>query len=155
MLRKLSMIFVLLTAFMLPVAADNSEPFLGTFELDLAASAITRGAPPRSETIVNSAEPSGFRSLLAVVNEKFTSVEIQHFNFDGGFHQTEGSDPRALSFKRADADTIEQDTSRNGTITVHRHITVSRDGKVLTYVANGVTGGGQSYANDIRVYRRQ
>jgi hypothetical protein len=160
MLRKLPIIFVLLTAlgltpFVLPVAAADSEPFLGTFELDLTASAIARGAPPRSETIVNTAEPGGFRSLLAVVNEKSTSVEVQHFNFDGGFHQTEGSDPRALSFKRADADTIEQDTSRNGTITVHRHITVSRDGKTLTYVADGVTGGGQKYAGDTRVYRRQ
>jgi hypothetical protein len=155
MLRKLPVIFVLLTALVLPAAAVDSEPFLGTFELDLAASAITRGAPPRSETVVNTAEPGGFRSLLAVVNDKSTSVEVQHWNFDGGFHQTEGADPRALSFKRPDANTIEQDTNRNGSLTVHRHITLSRDGKILTYVADGVSGGGQKYAGDTRVYRRQ
>ena len=155
MSRKLPIILALLTALVLPAAAATSEPFLGTFELDLAASAITRGAPPRSETIVNSAEPGGFRSLLAVVNEKSTSVEIQHFNFGDGFHPTEGSDPRELSFKRAGDNTIEQDTRRNGNVTVHRHITLSRDGKVLTYVADGMSGGGQKYTGDTRVYRRQ
>lgn len=155
MARKLPIILALLMAFMLPVAAAGSDLFLGTFELDLGASAITRGAPPKSETIVNTAEPGGFRSLLAVVNDKSTSVEVQHWNFDGAFHQTEGSDPRELSFKHPDANTVEQDTRRATGITVHRHITLSGDGRTLTYVADGVTGGGQKYAGDTRVYRRQ
>jgi hypothetical protein len=131
------------------------EPFLGSWELNLGASSITRGAPPRIETIVNSAEAGGFRSMLAVVGEKSTSVEIHHYNFDGGFHQTEGSDPRELSFKRVGANTIEQDTRRNGTITVHRHIELSGDGKRMTVTANGVTGGGQKYTDDIRVYEKK
>jgi hypothetical protein len=155
MLRKLPIILTLLAAFAAPALAQGSEPFLGTFELDLAASSITRGAPPKSETIVNTAEAGGFRSLLAVVNDKSTSVEVQHWNFDGAYHQTDGSDPRQLSFKRPDANTVEQDTNRGGNITVHRHITLSRDGKTLTYVADGVSGGGQKYTNDTRVYRRQ
>jgi hypothetical protein len=135
------------------VAQD--EPFLGTWELNLAASTITRGAPPRIETIVNSTEPGGFRSLLALVGEKSTSVEIHHYRFDGGFHQTEGSDPRELSFKRVDQRTIEQDTRRSGTVTVHRHIELSRDGKTMTFTANGTTGAGQKYTNDIRVYEKK
>jgi len=89
------------------------------------------------------------------VREKTASVEIHHYNFDGGFHQTEGSDPRELSFKRAGQNTIEQDTRRNGTITVHRHIELSRDGKTMTVTANGTTGGGQKYTNDIRVYKKK
>lgn len=136
-------------------AQSGKDPFLGTWEMNVAASSITRGAPPRSETIVNTAEPGGYRSLLAVVGAKSTSVEIQHFIFDGGFHQTEGSDPRELSFQRVNRNTIEQDTRRNGTITVHRHIEVSKDGKTMTYTANGTMGSGQKYTNDIRVYEKQ
>ena len=132
--------------------AASSEAFLGTWELDLAASSITRGTAPRSETIVNVAEPGGFRSLFATVNDKSTSVEIHHYNFDGNFHQTEGSDPRELSFQRPARNTIEQDTRRNGAITVHRHIELSPDGRRITITANGTTGGGQKYTNDIRVY---
>ncbi len=133
----------------------QDEPFLGVWELNLAKSSLTRGAPRKSETIVNSLEPGGFRSLLAVVGETSTSVEIQHFVFDGAYHQTEGSDPRKLSCTRTDRRTIEQDTRRNGAVTVHRHITVSDDGRALTYVANGRSGNGQAYTNDTRVYEKK
>ena len=106
MSRKVPIMLVILAAFGVPAGLTaQDEPFLGTWELNLAASSITRGAPPRIETIVNIAEPGGFRSMLAVVGEKSTSVEIHHYNFDGSFHQTEGSDPRELSFKRVDQNT--------------------------------------------------
>ena len=154
MFRKSLVVVVAALAWSAGLIAQN-EPFLGVWELNLAKSSITRGAPPRSETIVNTAEAGGFRSLLAVVNEKSTSVEIHHYNFDGAFHQTEGSDPRELSFKRADRMTIEQDTRRNGQVTVHRHVELSKDGKTLTAVASGVTGGGQKYENDTRVYEKR
>jgi hypothetical protein len=156
MYRTVPTIFILLASLGGPAdLGAQDKPFLGIWELNLAASSITRGIPPRIETVVNTAEPGGFRSMLAVVGEKSTSVEIHHYRFDGGFHQTDGSDPRELSFKRVDQRTIEQDTRRNGTITVHRHIEISRDGKTMTFTANGTTGSGQKYTNDIRVYDRK
>ena len=133
----------------------QNERFLGIWELNLTKSSFTRGAPPHSEMIVNLAEPGGFRSVLSAVTERGTSVEIHHYNFDGGFHQTEGSDPRELSFRRVDDKTIEQDTRRNGQITVHRRIQLSADGKTMTLVASGTSGGGQKYENDTRVYERR
>ena len=133
----------------------QSEPFLGIWELNLAKSSITRGAPPKFETVVNVAEPGGFRSLLAVVNERATSVEIHHYNFDGDFHQTEAADPRELSFKRIDRRTITSDTRRSGQITVTRRFELSEDGKTMTVTASGTTGGGQKYTNDTRVYDRK
>ena len=133
----------------------QNERFLGTWELNLAKSSITRGTPPRGETIVNTTEPGGFRSQLSVVTERGTSVEIHHYRFDGAFHQTEGSDPRELSFRRTDPNTIEQDTRRNGQITVRRRIQVSSDGNTMTLVASGTSGGGQKYENDTRVYEKK
>jgi hypothetical protein len=137
------------------LASAQNEPFFGTWELNLAKSSITRGAPPKGETIVNAAEPGGFKSTLTVVGERGTNVEIHHFNFDGAFHQTEGSDPRELSFKRVDPKRIEQQTRRNGQITVTRRIELSPDGKTMTYIASGTTGGGQKYDNDTRVYEKK
>jgi hypothetical protein len=133
----------------------QNEPFLGVWELNLTKSSITRGAPPKSETIVNTPEAGGYRSLLAVVTPMSTAVEIQHFAFDGAFHQTEGSDPRELSFTRTDARTIEQETRRGSEITVHRRITLAADGKTITYVANGKSGNGTPYSNDTRVYEKR
>lgn len=136
-------------------ASAQADPFLGIWEMDLVRSSITRGAPPHSETIVNVAEQDGFTSTVATIGDRRTSVERHHFIFDGQFHQTEGSDPRELSFARVDKRTIESDTKRNGQITVKRRFTVSDDGKTLTVVASGTTGGGQPYTNDTRVYRRE
>ena len=138
-----------------PGIVAQNERFLGSWELNLAKSTITRGTPPRTETVVNVTEPGGFRSTLTVVTDRGTSVEIHHYNFDGGFHQTEGSDPRELSFRRVDQNTIEQDTRRNGQITVNRRIELSPDGKTMTFIASGTTGGGQKYEKDTRVYEKK
>jgi hypothetical protein len=148
-----------LTALVLLVCAPGivaqNERFLGSWGLNLAKSSITRGAPPLSETVVNVTEPGGFRSTLTVVTDRGTNVEIHHYNFDGRFHQTEGSDPRELSFRRVDQNTIDQDTRRNGQITVNRRIQLSADGKTMTFIASGTTGGGQKYEKDTRVYERK
>jgi hypothetical protein len=133
----------------------QSDPYLGMWELNLTKSSITRGAPPQSETIANIAEAGGFKSTLTTVTGRGTSVEIHHYNFDGNFHQTEGSDPRELSFKRIDRRTIESDTRRNGQVTVNRRFVLAEDGETITVTASGVTGGGQKYANDTRVYDRK
>jgi hypothetical protein len=151
--RRLGLLAILLAYAAL--ASAQNEPFFGSWELNLAKSSITRGAPPKGETIVNAAEPGGFKSTLTVVGERGTNVEIHHFNFDGAFHQTEGSDPRELSFKRVDPKTVEQQTRRNGQITVTRRIELSPDGKTMTYIASGTTGGGQKYDNDTRVYEKK
>ena len=154
--RFLLGVIVLLAAFpgIVDLAAQT-ERFLGIWELNLPKSSITRGAPPLSEMIVNVAEPGGFKSMLSVVTARGTSVEIHHYNFDGAFHQTEGSDPRELSFRRVNQNTIEQDTRRDGQVTVKRKIELSADGKTMTLVASGTSGGGQKYENDTRVYDRR
>jgi hypothetical protein len=154
LMRPAVVVLLIVFARGLDLSAQN-ERFLGIWELNLAKSSITRGAPPRNEMIVNLAEPGGFRSVLSVVTERGTSVEIHHYNFDGAFHQTEGSDPRELSFRRVDQNTIDQDTRRNGQVTVNRRIVVSADGKTMTLIASGTTGGGQKYEKDTRVYDRK
>src|SRR5580704_15746765 len=90
MSRKVAIVLVILAAVGVPAGLTaQDETFIGIWELNLAASSITRGAPPRIETIVNIGEPGGFRSMLAIVGDKSTSVEIHHYNFDGSFHHEE------------------------------------------------------------------
>ena len=95
------------------------------------------------------------KHTLLSVTERGTSAEIHHYLFDGKFHQTEGGDPRELSFTRTSRRTVESDTRRNGQITVHRRFELSEDGKTMTVVASGVSGGGQTDTNDTRVYERR
>jgi hypothetical protein len=153
--RRLLGVLALVVMWSVRGVPAQDEPFLGTWECNLAKSSITRGAPPKSESIVNMAEAGGFRSTLTSVTERGKSVEIHHYIFDGNFHQTEGGDPRELSFTRTSRRTIESDTRRNGQMTVHRRFELSEDGKTMTVVASGVSGGGQKYTNDTRVYERR
>lgn len=151
-----SAILVLVATLVWPAGLiAQNEQFLGIWQLNLAKSSITRGTPPLSETVMNVAEPGGFKSTLAVVTDRSTTIEIHHYNFDGHFHKTEGSDPRELSFKRVNQDTIEQETRRNGQVTSTRRIELSADGKAMTHTASGTTGGGQKYINDVRVYDKK
>ena len=152
---KIKVLFWLAVLTFSSTLVAQNEPFLGTWELNLAKSSITRGAPPQGETIENVAEPGGFKSTLTSVTGRGKGVEIHHYNFDGAFHQTEGGDPRELSFKRVDRRNIDSDTRRNGQITVNRHFQLSEDGRTMTAVANGTSGGGQKYVNDTRVYERK
>lgn len=154
MLRKI--LLVLATASVLNAAASaQDDPFLGRWEFNATKSSVTRGRPPQRETIVNVSEPGGFTSTLTSVSERGTSVEVHHYIFDGAFHATEGGDARELSFVRVDRRTIDSDTKRNGQITVRRRIALSPDGRTLTAVASGTSGGGQPYTNDTRVYDRR
>jgi len=146
---------VVAAATMIAGIRAEDDRFLGTWELNLATSAITRGTPPKRETIANVAEPGGFRSAVTTETARGTNVEIHHYVFDGAFHRTEGSDPRELSFARVDTNTIDSDTRRNGAITVRRRMVLSADGQTMTVTASGVSGGGQAYTNDLRVYNRQ
>jgi hypothetical protein len=155
MMSRRAFVVVLTLLGCAPGVSAQNERFLGIWELNLAKSSITRGAPPVSEMVVNVIESGGFRSTLAVVTDRGTSVEIHHYNFDGAFHQTEGSDPRELSFRRVEPNAIEQQTRRNGQITVNRRIEVTNDGKTMTFIASGTTGGGQKYENDTRVYEKK
>ncbi|MSV27167.1 MAG: hypothetical protein EXQ52_00220 [Bryobacterales bacterium] len=126
---------VAIVAFSAVLMAQN-EPFLGIWELSLAKSKITRGAVPKSQTIVNVAQDGAFKSTRASINENGTSVEVHHYNFDGKFHQTEGGDPREISYKRLNPTTIERTTRRNGEITVGQE-EVSNGGKTLTVTQPG------------------
>jgi hypothetical protein len=113
------------------IVMAQSEPFLGAWELNLAKSSITRGAVPKNQVIINVAEPGGFKTTRASLNQDGTSVEVHHYRFDGKFQQTEGGDPREISYKRLNPNTIERTTKRNGEITVGTE-EVSSDGKTLT-----------------------
>jgi hypothetical protein len=98
-LHGLVHLFVIVALFSGSVAAlfAQNERFLGIWELNLAKSSITRGAPPRSEMIVNVAD---FRSALSVVTERGTGVEIHHTTSTAG--STRRKDPiRASSHSGA------------------------------------------------------
>jgi hypothetical protein len=121
-------LLILAFAFCSTLRAQD-EPFVGVWELNPAK---TTNYQRGKQTIVNVPVPGGFLSdRISYGDERDARIEIHSYIFDGNFHKTEGGDPREISYKRLDANTIERTTKRNGQISVDKE-EVSKDGKTLT-----------------------
>lgn len=128
-------------AFCTSVGAQD-DPFLGIWQLN---GEKTSNYQQQSQMIINVPAPGGFTSIRATIgNDNKSSTETHPVAFDGKLHQTTGGDPREISYKRIDANTIERTHNRNGKISVDTE-QVSKDGKTLTV----------KQANAVRVYDKQ
>jgi hypothetical protein len=138
-------------------ALAQNSPFLGTWRQNLSKSKIARGEPQKDRILVIA--PYGQNGWMRVVlnqNQKGEWVE-EHFlaTLDGKDYPTLGNDPRVVSLKRIDANTVEVSLKRNGRVSSVQRLTLSPDGRTLTQLGSGVDGSGQRYENDLRVYDRQ
>ena len=138
-------------------AAAADDAFIGTWKQNLAKSKIVRGEPQRTRILVLT--PYGANGWTRVVLDENDKGEWreEHFfaSFDGKDYPTLGGDPRVVLMRRVDANTVEQTFKRNGKATAQSRLVVSKDGKTLTQTGSGVSGNGQRYENDLRVYDRQ
>ena len=141
MSRKMSWkslgVFVVVIAFCCIGLAAQNDPFLGIWALNVDQ---TSNYPMKSQLIINVPSPDSpdaFISMRASINKNGqSSTEIHPVAFDGKPHQTDGGDPREISYKRIDANTVERTQNRAGKITVGQE-QVSKDGKTLTVTQPG------------------
>jgi hypothetical protein len=120
---------------------DPSAPFLGIWEINIAKSP---NYPQQSNTIVNVPVPGGGFTSTRITVEKgngMARIEVHPVAFDGKPHQTSGGDPREITYKLVDPNTVERTHNRAGKIAMDTE-QVSKDGKTLTV----------TQANAVRVY---
>jgi hypothetical protein len=123
---------------------DPRAPFLGIWEINLAKSP---GYPPQQgNTIVNAPTPDGGFDSTRITTEKgnMARIEVHPVLFDGTPHQTSGGDPREITYKLIDPNTVERTHNRAGKIAMDTE-QVSKDGKTLTV----------TQANAVRVYDKK
>ena len=119
MSRKMSWkslgVFVAVTVFCCAGLAAQNEPFLGIWALNVDQ---TSNYPMKSQLIINVPSPDSpdaFISMRASINKNGqSSTEIHPVAFDGKPHQTDGGDPREITYKRIDANTVERTPESGG-----------------------------------------
>lgn len=130
---------VLAVAILAPAAAQaGSDPFIGTWKLDLARSSFTPGPPPKAKTLVFSATAGG-----VLIDETEVEPDGQVLTFKIPYARDGRPTPQnaspaydMLSVTQPDAFTADWKVMRKGEVIGYARATVSRDGQTLTMVSD-------------------
>jgi hypothetical protein len=138
-------------------AAQSTDPFVGSWRLNVAKSKYTPGPTPKSVTSTYEAAGKGYK--ISVRNEP-SSGPLQQYsystNLDGADVKVTGNNPNAdtIAVKRIDATTLEMVSKKAGKVTTTQRNVVSADGRTRTVTTTGTDAQGQK-VNNVAVFEKQ
>ena len=148
---------VMLVAGVASLSAQDKDPRVGTWKLNVAKSKYDPGPAPQGQTLT--VEPSGKGEKLTsevttADGKKVTSAYTA--NYDGKDYPLTGSTLGAdkVSLKRVDARTTERTDKKDGKVIQTIRRVVSADGKTMTATAKGTNAEGKPI-NNVVVFERQ
>ncbi len=128
--------------------AQGTDPFVGTWKLNLTKSKFTNTTTPKSETRTIEAQGGGLKISTEGIASDGSPISYSYTsNFDGkpvpetGAHVPNGTDMNAG--KRVNSNTYTITGLKAGKIVVTARAVVSRDGKLMTVLAKGTNAKGQ------------
>ena len=137
------------------LAVAQSDPFVGTWKLNVTKSKFHPGPGPKSQTRTWAADG---RVSVEGLNAAGKPVAYGYpIKADGKDYPTTGAVPNSadtISSKRIDANTIEATFTRRGKPADKTRFAVSRDAKVLTMTAKGTLPDGKAL-DDLLVLDKQ
>ena len=153
MFTVFAILFLTLTAAGLALA--QSDPFVGTWKLDVAKSKYDPGPAPKSQT-----RTWGADGKVSVEGIGATGKPMSYgypIMSDGKDYPPTGAIPNkadTISTKRIAPNTIEADFMRGGKHAESTKFAVSKDGKMLTINAKGTNPDGSAF-NNVTVWEKQ
>jgi hypothetical protein len=158
------------------LAAQDADPIIGTWVLNVAKSTFSPGPAPRNESRTYIIETDKTKLTARGVTEPRTYVSVRQeikatsqgvdgygqpltrewaIVYDGKDRPVTGdSDVDMLALTRIDALTSAFVQKRDGRVVRTGTQAISRDGKVLTVTTNGINAKGQTI-NDVAVFDKQ
>ena len=152
MIAKLDRVTMVLTVAVLAAAFvvhAQSDPFVGTWKLNVAKSKYTPGPVPTSITSIYEAAGKGYKVTVTNVSASGTLKYGYTTNLDGKESPLTGNNPNAdtITARRIDARTIENVSKKGGKVTITQRSFVSADGKTRTVTTTGTDAQGQKVHN--------
>jgi hypothetical protein len=138
-------------------AAQQKDPFVGTWNLNLAKSKYSPGPPPKSTTTTYEAAGKGYK---VSVKQEPASGPAQQWSYttelDGKDSPITGNNPNAdaIAVKRIDANTLESVNKKGGKVVSTQKIVVAADGKTRTVTTTGTNAQGEKVHN-VAVYEKK
>ena len=131
------------------LALAQSDPFVGTWILNLGASKFQPGPPPLSQTRTWDAD--GNVSVTGVARNGKSVAYSYTIMTDGKEHPSGGTVPNGsdmLSAKKVSSNFISATFTKAGKVVESTTYKVSKDGKMLAIVAKGVLPDGKILNNE-------
>jgi hypothetical protein len=134
----------------------QTDPWLGTWRLNVVKSTFNPGPGPRALTVTYESAPGGYR---VVVDATDAQGRQQHSEwpivFDGRRHRVTGN-PQTdeVASRRIDAYTGQDEYFKDGQPDGSATFVVSRDGKIITSTTRRLLANGRE-ANNVSVLEKQ
>jgi hypothetical protein len=138
------------------LAAQGSDPRVGTWNLNVAKSKYNPGPAPKSQVLTIEAAGAGEKVTSEMVSASGEKTSTSYTaTFDGKPHPLTGS-PTAdsVTLKRIDSHTTERVDSKGGKTVTTYHRVVSKDGKTMTVTTKGTDAKGQP-TNNVVVFEKK
>lgn len=132
------------------------NPLVGTWVLNTAKSKYTPGPAPKSAQTIVEAAGNGVKFTVHQVPPTGAAQDWSFTtNLDGKSSPITGNNPNgdATAYKRVNATTFENVTTRGGKETQRQTVVISADGKTRTVTSTGTNATGK-YTN-VAVYDRK
>jgi hypothetical protein len=136
--------------------AQASDPWIGTWRLNVARSSFNPGPPPRVQTInIQSREGDGLYVVTNGVDAAGRPTHTERLaKFDGRDYPAQGFEqPTTQAFTRVDDRSYAIVSKAGGRIITRTRVTVSSDGRTMTTVTTGDVGQGP--INNTQVLEKQ
>jgi hypothetical protein len=145
-----------LVVFGVAALAQNKDPFVGTWHLNLAKSKYSPGPAPKATTSTYEAAGKGYK--ISVKTEPASGpAQVWSYttDLDGKDSKITGNNPNAdtAAAKRIDALTLEIVNKKGGKVMSTQKNVVSADGKTRTVTTDGTGADGQKVHN-VAVYEK-
>lgn len=141
---------------LMSVSAQESNPRLGMWKLNVEKSKYTSGQPPQSSMMKIEAAGQGEKVTTEGVNATGAPTKTEYTaQFDGKDAPLTGSqNVDMVSLKRVDARTMERTFKKGDKVMLTSTQVISADGKTMTNTVKGTDAQGQAMDN-MQVWEKQ
>jgi hypothetical protein len=158
MKRLLAIATVVATLSISGLVLAQTDPFIGTWKLNVKQSEFSPGPPRKSETRIVISSPMGLKVSIERVNGDGSTQEFEYdSNLDGKNYPIVGEGPYGANTIAANLtapNTIRSTLNKDGKLVATATSVVSKDGKLLTITTKGMDVKGKPF-NSVAVYNKE
>ena len=138
--------------------AAQSDPFIGTWKLNVQKSQFSPGPPPKGQTTIIEAAGNGTRHTTTGIAGNGSAISYTYTSsFDGKYEPITGTGPNGadnVAVQRPHPNVTDATYNRGGKAVQTSRTVVTKDGKLRTVTSKGINQNGQA-TRTVTVYDRQ